>query len=88
MYVFTNSDEHSEGGHYPGKVIMGSSNLSFQSPQGRTEVNATFRDESDYNEAAGIFSKLWNNAAILILEKQHLKTIKYRRNMYEIVDNT
>jgi superfamily II DNA or RNA helicase len=66
MYVFTNSDEHSEGGHYPGKVIMGSSNLSFQGLQGRTEVNATFRDESDYNEAAGIFNELWNNAIPLV----------------------
>ncbi|MDR2748038.1 MAG: phospholipase D-like domain-containing protein [Treponema sp.] len=43
MYVFTNSDDHSEGGHYPGKVIMGSSNLSFQELQGHIEVNATFR---------------------------------------------
>jgi hypothetical protein len=27
-------------------------------------------------------------AAILIFEEQHLKTTKYRRNIYEIVDNT
>ncbi|MDR2446452.1 MAG: phospholipase D-like domain-containing protein, partial [Treponema sp.] len=66
MYVFTNNDEHSEGGHYPGKVIMGSSNLSFQGLQGRTEVNASFRDESDYNEAAGIFNKLWDCAIPLV----------------------
>jgi superfamily II DNA or RNA helicase len=66
MYVFTNNNEHSEGGHYPGKVIMGSSNLSFQGLRGRTEVNATFRDESDYNEAVEIFNKLWNNAIPLV----------------------
>jgi superfamily II DNA or RNA helicase len=66
MYVFTNSDDHSEGGHYPGKVIMGSSNLSFQGLQGRTEVNATFRDEADYAEAAMIFNKLWNSSTLLV----------------------
>jgi superfamily II DNA or RNA helicase len=65
MYVFTNNDEHSEGGHYPGKVIIGSSNLSFQGLQGRTEVNATLRDSSDYTEAEEIFNKLWNDAAPL-----------------------
>jgi superfamily II DNA or RNA helicase len=62
LYVFTNNEEHSEGGNYPGKVIIGSSNLSFQGLQGRTEVNATLRDSSDYTEAEEIFNKLWSNA--------------------------
>jgi superfamily II DNA or RNA helicase len=66
MYVFTNNDEHSEGGHYPGKVIIGSSNLSFQGLRGRTEVNATLRDSSDYTEAEDIFNDLWNNAIPLV----------------------
>jgi superfamily II DNA or RNA helicase len=62
LYVFTNNEEHNEGGHYPGKVIIGSSNLSFQGLQGRTEVNATLRDSPDYAEAEDIFNKLWDNA--------------------------
>jgi hypothetical protein len=63
MYVFTNNNEHNEGGHYPGKVIMGSSNLSFQGLRGRTEVNATFHDESNYNEAVEIFNKFFSPVA-------------------------
>ncbi|MDR2729264.1 MAG: phospholipase D-like domain-containing protein, partial [Chitinispirillales bacterium] len=66
MYVFTNTDEHNEGGHYPGKVIVGSSNLSFQGLAGRTEVNATFREETDYTEAAVIFNRLWDEAIPLV----------------------
>jgi superfamily II DNA or RNA helicase len=66
MYLFTNTDEHSEGGEYPGKVIIGSSNLSFQGLQGRTEVNATLRDNADYAEAEAIFDKLWSDAIPLV----------------------
>ncbi|MDR1229901.1 MAG: phospholipase D-like domain-containing protein, partial [Spirochaetaceae bacterium] len=66
MYIFTNTDEHSEGGNYPGKVIIGSSNLSFQGLQGRIEVNATLRDDSDYLEAEEIFNRLWNDAVPLV----------------------
>ncbi|MDR2717068.1 MAG: phospholipase D-like domain-containing protein, partial [Treponema sp.] len=66
MYVFTNSEEHSEGGDYLGKVIVGSSNLSFQGLQGRTEINATFRDYPDYAEASEIFNKLWKKAVPLV----------------------
>jgi superfamily II DNA or RNA helicase len=66
MYVFTNEEAHNEGGNYPGKVIVGSSNLSFQGLQGRTEINVTLRDESDYTEAENIFTKLWNEAVPLV----------------------
>jgi superfamily II DNA or RNA helicase len=66
LYVFTNNEEHNEGGHYPGKVIIGSSNLSFQGLQGRTEVNATLRDSPDYIEAEEIFNKLWDSAIPLV----------------------
>jgi superfamily II DNA or RNA helicase len=66
LYIFANNDEHSEGGHYPGKVIIGSSNLSFQGLRGRTEVIATLRDSSDYTEAEEIFNKLWNDAITLV----------------------
>ena len=33
MYVFINSDDHNENGEYPGKVLVGSSNLSFHGLQ-------------------------------------------------------
>jgi len=66
MYVFINSDDHNENGEYPGKVLVGSSNLSFHGLQGRTEVNAAFRDSSDFIEASEIFNKLWANSIPLI----------------------
>jgi superfamily II DNA or RNA helicase len=66
MYVFTNTDEHNEGGEYPGKVIVGSSNLTFHGLGGRLEVNATFRNETDYTEASDIFKKLWDDAIPLV----------------------
>ena len=81
MYVFTNTGERNEGGDYPGKVIVGSSNLSFHGLQGRTEINATFRDSSDYTEASAIFNKLWNEAVPLVdkltVEEFHEKVIKH-----------
>jgi superfamily II DNA or RNA helicase len=66
MYVFTNTEEHGEGGEYLGKVIVGSSNLSFHGLQGRIEINATFREEHDYTEASEIFNKLWDDAIPLV----------------------
>jgi hypothetical protein len=57
---------------------MGSSNLSFQGLQGRTEVNATFQDEADYTEAAAIFNKLWDSAAPLVdqsTKKEFFETV-------------
>ena len=68
MYVFTNTDEHNEGGEYPGKIIIGSSNLSFHGLEGRTEINATLRDEADYSEGSAIFNKLWDEAIPLVDE--------------------
>ena len=70
MYIFTADDEHSFNGQEPGRVIVGSSNLSFQGLEGRTEVNVLLGGTfvSDYIEAAGIFNKLWNEAIPLVDE--------------------
>ncbi|MDR1030387.1 MAG: phospholipase D-like domain-containing protein, partial [Treponema sp.] len=64
MYIFTADDAHSFNGQEPGRVIVGSSNLSFQGLEGRTEVNVLLGGTfvSDYTEAEGIFNKLWNEA--------------------------
>ena len=78
LYVFTNTEAHSEGGTYPGKVIIGSSNLSFQGLQGRTEINATLRDPPDYIEASDIFNKLWDEAIPLVdssTKEEFLETV-------------
>ena len=78
IYIFTNNDQHSEGGEYPGKVIIGSSNLSYQGLKGRMEINATMRDKSDHVEAVKIFDDLWSEAIPLVDEStkdEFLETI-------------
>jgi SNF2 family DNA or RNA helicase len=67
MYIFTADDVHSFNGQEPGRVIVGSSNLSFQGLEGRTEVNVLLGGTfvSDYTEATEIFNKLWNEAVPL-----------------------
>jgi superfamily II DNA or RNA helicase len=68
MYIFTADDAHSFNGQEPGRVIVGSSNLSFQGLEGRTEVNVLLGGTfvSDYTEAAGIFNQLWSEAVPLV----------------------
>ncbi|MDR1302826.1 MAG: phospholipase D-like domain-containing protein [Treponema sp.] len=68
MYIFTADDAHSFNGQEPGRIIVGSSNLSFQGLEGRTEVNVLLGGTfvSDYTEAAGIFNQLWNEAVPLV----------------------
>jgi superfamily II DNA or RNA helicase len=68
MYVFVSDDAHSFNGKEPGRVIVGSSNLSFQGLEGRTEVNVMLGgpDASDYVEAEDLFNKLWDEAVPLV----------------------
>jgi superfamily II DNA or RNA helicase len=70
MYVFTSDDEHSMGGHEPGRVLVGSSNLSFQGLQGRTEINVKLGgpDSADYEDAEKIFNSLWEEGTPLVDE--------------------
>ncbi len=62
MYIFENKPENSEGGHYPGPVIIGSSNLSHAGLEGRIEVNTILRDKTDFEQAKEIFNKLWEES--------------------------
>ncbi|GHV05610.1 ATP-dependent helicase [Spirochaetia bacterium] len=70
MYVFTSDEEHSMGGHEPGRVLVGSSNLSFQGLQGRTEINVKLGgpDSADYEDAEKIFTELWEEGTPLVDE--------------------
>ncbi|MFP3040312.1 phospholipase D-like domain-containing protein [Treponema primitia] len=65
MYLFENAPENNEGDSYPGSLITGSSNLTFQGLKGRLELNAILRDKSDYEEGKKIFDELWESAVIL-----------------------
>jgi superfamily II DNA or RNA helicase len=80
MYIFTADDSHSFDEKEPGRVIVGSSNLSFQGLEGRTEVNVMLGgpDISDYIEAEELFNKLWDEAIPLVdasTKDEFLKTV-------------
>lgn len=46
MYLFAYNDSNNENGEQPGDVITGSSDLSYQGLQGRTEINVRFTDKA------------------------------------------
>lgn len=50
MYLFAYNSINNENGEQPGDVITGSSNLSYQGLQGRTEINVRFTDKGKYTE--------------------------------------
>jgi superfamily II DNA or RNA helicase len=66
VYIFTNNDEYAYNGQEPGRVIVGSSNLSFQGLEGRAEFNVLLKDNSDYEDAQKIFNHLWDEAILLV----------------------
>jgi superfamily II DNA/RNA helicase len=72
MYIFSYKEEHCEDGETPGSVITGSSNLTYSGLSGQNEINVRFQDKAEYNEAMGIFEKLWENA-IVLADKEHIE---------------
>jgi hypothetical protein len=65
VYIFSADDEHSHNGMEPGRVIVGSSNLSFQGLEGREEFNVLLTDNTDYEDAEKRFNRLWDEAVRL-----------------------
>lgn len=59
MYIFDYDDIHNEQGEDPGNVITGSSNLSYQGLEGRTEINVRLKDKQNHIDAKKIFNELW-----------------------------
>lgn len=68
MYLFAYNSINNENGEQPGDVITGSSNLSYQGLQGRTEINVRFTDKGKYTEGKQIFDELWSNAIPIVDE--------------------
>ena len=66
MYLFAIPYEQSSSGTDEGKVIIGSSNFTFQGFRGRNEMNVYLQDEDDYKAGEEIFAELWNKAAVLV----------------------
>jgi SNF2 family DNA or RNA helicase len=61
LYLFQKKAEFNEGGHYPGALVTGSSNLSISGLTERQEINVVFRDEH-YREGRELFDALWKTA--------------------------
>ena len=58
MYVFT----FKEGNIDKGRVITGSSNLSYMGLRGQLELNVELKNNSDYRFATDTFKYLWENS--------------------------
>ncbi len=63
MYLFEYEDQTDIT--LPGKMIIGSSNLSIQGLKKRNELNVVFND-IDYNEGKKYFKELWDKATIIV----------------------
>lgn len=66
MYIFDYDDNHNEHGEDPGNVITGSSNLSYQGLEGRTEINVRLKDKQNHIDAKIIFNELWETSVPVV----------------------
>ncbi len=66
MYIFDYDDLHNEQGEDPGNVITGSSNLSYQGLEGRTEINVRLKDKQNHIDAKKIFNELWDTSVPVV----------------------
>ena len=77
MYLFAYNSINNENGEQPGDVITGSSNLSYQGLQGRTEINVRFTDKGKYTEGKQILTnfgqmpfQLWTKTLLIVGKKK------------------
>jgi len=71
MYIFSFKDSETEDGNMLGRVITGSSNLTYSGLQGQNEINVQFYKNAEYKDAKNIFETLWDDATILA-DKEHI----------------
>jgi len=76
LYIFENKEEHTQGGSFPGTLIMGSSNLSGSGLRDRFEINVLSRDKASYLEVFEMFKKIWSDS-ITIVDKNNLQEFLY-----------
>jgi len=72
MYIFENKKTHAQGGSFPGTIITGSSNLTYNGLRKNYEINIISRDKPDYETSMKIFNDLWRNA-IVIADKNNIE---------------
>lgn len=76
MYIFDHQDElitHTPNGDSElGRVITGSSNLTYNGLKSNGEINVELRDDDDYRYAKQVFEDLWASA-VVIADQEHIK---------------
>ena len=75
MYIFDHKNEliisSPNGCSELGRVITGSSNLTFNGLRSNGEINVELRDDDDYRYAKQVFEDLWQQA-VVIADKEHI----------------
>ncbi|MCR5763564.1 MAG: hypothetical protein K6G00_09310 [Treponema sp.] len=66
MYVFHSQEKDDVNGLEMGKIIVGSSNFSYQGLKGRNEINLYLQDGHDYDDGKKIFEELWKDSVPLV----------------------
>lgn len=69
MYLFYTGEKDPVSGIDTGKVIVGSSNFSYQGFTGRNEVNVYLQETNDFEDAAKIFEEFWEEAVPIADDK-------------------
>lgn len=88
LYILHNKKELSQGGDFPGTVLMGSSNLTYHGLKGQGELNDEWRDITKYKEYLKKFEELWSDGenidlAALGTEKTFIDDLKNNLWLYQ-----
>ncbi len=75
LYLFENREADSICGTFPGTMITGSSNLSYEGLKNRLELNVILRDKANYLEGKAVFDELWQTS-VAIVDEEHLTEFK------------
>ncbi len=75
LYLFENREADSICGTFPGTMITGSSNLSYEGLKNRLELNVILRDKANYLEGKAVFDELWQTS-VAIVNEEHLSEFK------------
>ncbi len=84
IYILHNKKEFSQGGDFPGTVIIGSSNFTYHGLKGQGELNKDSRDIKDYDDACNQFEKLWESAENIDISTEGEKefTEELKKNLW------
>jgi len=75
LYLFENREADSICGTFPGTLITGSSNLSYEGLKNRLELNVILRDKANYSEGKAVFDELWQTS-VVVVDDEHLTEFK------------